>query len=51
MGFVHLGWNYSGIDSLHDRIDQLDMEIQKLKKHLQTEGILPYDEEDGLRYM
>ena len=47
MGFVHLGWNYSGIDSLHDRIDQLDMEIQKLKRHLQTEGILPYDEEDG----
>jgi len=46
MGFVHLGWSYSGIDSLHDRIDQLNMELDKLRRNLQIEGILPYDEEE-----
>ena len=46
MGFVHLGWSYSGIDSLHDRIDQLNMELDKLRRNLQIECILPYDEEE-----
>ena len=46
MGFVHLGWNYSGIDSLQERMDKLQMELNKLRRDLQIEGILPYDEED-----
>ena len=46
MGFVHLGWNYSGIDYLQERMDKLQMELNKLRRDLQIEGILPYDEED-----
>ena len=46
MGFVHLGRNYSGIDSLQERMDKLQMELNKLRRDLQIEGILPYDEED-----
>ena len=46
MGFVHLGWNYSGIDSLQESMNKLQMELDKLRRDLQIEGILPYGEED-----
>ena len=46
MGFVHLSWNYSGIDSLQERMDRLQSELDKLRRDLQIEGILPYDEEE-----
>ena len=46
MGFIHLSWDYTGMDSVHDRINKLQMELNKLRRELQIEGILPYDEED-----
>ena len=44
--FIHLSWDYTGMDSVHDRINKLQMELNKLRRELQIEGILPYDEED-----
>lgn len=46
MVFVHLGWNYTGMDSIHERMDRLEAELNKLRHDLQIEGILPYDEEE-----
>ena len=46
MGFVHLSWNYSGINSLQESMNKLQMELDKLRRDLQIEGILPYDEKD-----
>jgi len=46
MVFVHLGWNYTGMDSIHERMDRLEAELNKLRHDLQIEGVLPYDEEE-----
>tara|TARA_R100000315_G_scaffold33013_1_gene13367 strand:- start:63 stop:308 length:246 start_codon:yes stop_codon:yes gene_type:complete len=46
MVLIHLSWDYTGMDSLYDRLNKLDAEIQKLRRDLQIEGILPYDEEE-----
>jgi len=46
MVFIHLGWNYTGMDSIHERMDRLEAELNKLRHDLQIEGILPYDEEE-----
>ena len=46
MVFVHLGWDYTGMDSIHERINKLEAELNKLRYDLQIEGILPFDEED-----
>tara|TARA_R100001086_G_scaffold104741_1_gene52555 strand:- start:318 stop:563 length:246 start_codon:yes stop_codon:yes gene_type:complete len=46
MVLIHLSWDYTGMDSVHDRINKLQMELNKLRRELQIEGILPYDEEE-----
>ena len=46
MVFIHLSWDYTKMDSVHDRINKLQMELNKLRRELQIEGILPYDEEE-----
>ena len=46
MGFVHLGQNYAGTESLQERMNKLQSELDKLRRDLQIEGILPYDEEE-----
>ena len=46
MVFVHLGWDYTGMDSIHERMNRLEAELNKLRYDLQIEGILPYDEEE-----
>ena len=44
---IHLNCNYSSIDSINERLNKLEMEIEKLRLDLQIKGILPYDEEKG----
>ena len=34
------------MDSIHDRMNSLQSQLDKLRRDLQIEGILPYDEED-----
>ncbi len=46
MVLIHLSWDYTGMDSIHDRMNSLQSQLDKLKRDLQIEGILPYDEED-----
>ena len=46
MVLIHLSWDYTGMDSIHDRMNSLQSQLDKLRRDLQIEGILPYDEED-----
>jgi len=46
MVYVHLGWDYTGMTAIHDRMNKLEAELDKLRYDLQIEGILPYDEEE-----
>ena len=46
MVLIHLSWDYTGMDSIHDRMNSLESQIDKLRRDLQIEGILPYDEEE-----
>tara|TARA_R100000697_G_scaffold16838_1_gene23633 strand:- start:114 stop:359 length:246 start_codon:yes stop_codon:yes gene_type:complete len=47
MVYVHLGWDYTGMKAIHDRMNKLEAELDKLRHDLQIEGILPYDEEES----
>ena len=46
MVLIHLSWDYTGMDSIHDRMNSLQSQLDKLRHDLQIEGILPYDEEE-----
>ena len=46
MVLIHLSWDYTGMNSIHDRMNNLETQIDKLRRDLQIEGILPYDEEE-----
>ena len=46
MVLIHLSWDYTGMDSIHDRMNSLQSQLDKLRRDLQIEGILPYDEEE-----
>ena len=46
MVLIHLSWDYTGMDSIHDSMNSLQSQLDKLRRDLQIEGILPYDEED-----
>lgn len=46
MVLIHLSWDYTGMNSIHDRMNSLQSQLDKLRHDLQIEGILPYDEED-----
>ena len=47
MVYVHLGWDYTGMKAIHDRMNKLEAELDKLRHDLQIEGVLPYDEEES----
>ena len=47
MVLIHLSWDYTGMDSIHDRMNSLESQLDKLRRDLQIEGILPYDEEES----
>ena len=47
MVYVHLGWDYTGMTAIHDRMNKLEAELDKLRYDLQIEGVLPYDEEES----
>ena len=46
MVYIHLGWDYTGMRAIHERMDRIEAELNKLRHDLQIEGILPYDEEE-----
>jgi hypothetical protein len=46
MVLIHLSWDYTGMNSIHDRMNSLQSQLDKLRRDLQIEGILPYDEEE-----
>ena len=46
MVLIQLSWDYTGMDSIHDRMNSLQSQLDKLRRDLQIEGVLPYDEED-----
>jgi len=47
MVVIHLAWDYTGMDSIHERMNKLEAELHKLRHDLQIEGVLPYPEEEG----
>ncbi len=46
MVLIHLSWDYTGMDSIHDRMNSLQSQLDKLRRDLQIEGILPYNDEE-----
>ena len=46
MVLIHLSWDYTGINSIHDRMNSLQSQLDKLRRDLQIEGILPYNDEE-----
>ena len=46
MVLIHLSWDYTGMNSIHDRMNSLQSQIDKLRRDLQIEGILPYNDEE-----
>ena len=46
MVLIHLSWDYTGMNSIHDRMNNLETQIDKLRRDLQIEGILPYNDEE-----
>ena len=46
MVLIHLSWDYTGINSIHDRMNSLQSQLDKLRRYLQIEGILPYNDEE-----
>ena len=47
MVLIHLSWDYTGMNSIHDRMNSLQSQLDKLRRDLQIEGILPYDKEES----
>ncbi len=47
---ISVGWDEnnvkSDLESINQNMDKLEAKIEKLRKDLQSEGILPYDEEE-----
>ena len=46
MVLIHLSWDYTGMNSIHDRMNNLETQIDKLRRDLQIEGILPYNDKE-----
>ena len=46
MVLIHLSWDYTGMNSIHDRMNSLQSQLDKLRRDLQIEGILPYNDEE-----
>ena len=46
MVLIHLSWDYTGMNSIHDRMNNLQSQLDKLRRDLQIEGILPYNDEE-----
>ncbi len=46
MVLIHSSWDYTGMNSIHDRMNSLQSQLDKLRRDLQIEGILPYNDEE-----
>ena len=46
MALILLSRDYTGMNSIHDRMNSLQSQLDKLRRDLQIEGILPYNDEE-----